>query len=110
MTHHCPKRGRNYDCGRCGKTFQKSSSLKEHVLTHTGERPFKCTVCGKGFTMAHKVTVHMRVHTGERPYVCSQCGKYTLNCTHAQYMQLPIRAAQSAKVAFILHFALKVGS
>ncbi|XP_070830766.1 zinc finger protein 11-like [Chaetodon trifascialis] len=72
--HHCPKRGRNYDCGHCGKSFQKSSSLKEHVLTHVQSRLFKCSHCGVGFSGIGDLKYHQQVDH-DKPYQCKQCGK-----------------------------------
>ncbi|XP_044224700.1 zinc finger protein 420-like isoform X1 [Thunnus albacares] len=72
--HHCPKRGRNYDCGHCGKSFQKSSSLKEHLLTHVQSRLFKCSHCGVGFSGIGDLKYHQQVDH-DKPYQCKQCGK-----------------------------------
>ncbi|XP_019960036.2 zinc finger protein 420-like isoform X2 [Paralichthys olivaceus] len=72
--HHCPKRGRHYDCGHCGKRFQKSSSLKEHLLTHVQNRLFKCSHCGVGFSGIGDLKYHQQVDH-DKPYQCKQCGK-----------------------------------
>ncbi|XP_023277623.1 uncharacterized protein LOC111666513 [Seriola lalandi dorsalis] len=72
--HHCPKRGRNYDCGHCGKSFQKSCSLKEHLLTHVQSRLFKCSHCGVGFSGIGDLKYHQQVDH-DKPYHCKQCGK-----------------------------------
>ncbi|TDH06193.1 hypothetical protein EPR50_G00129780 [Perca flavescens] len=72
--HHCPKRGRNYDCAYCGKSFQKSNSLKEHLLTHVQSRLFKCSHCGVGFSGIGDLKYHQQVDH-DKPYQCKQCGK-----------------------------------
>nr|NP_001071971.1 zinc finger protein [Ciona intestinalis]BAE06789.1 zinc finger protein [Ciona intestinalis] len=46
----------------CGVVLGSKVALDNHMLTHTGERPFKCEICGKGFTTHSNVLSHQRRH------------------------------------------------
>lgn len=54
---------RRYPCRLCPKAFGWSTDLKRHILTHTGERPFKCRSCDATFTRNFLLQKHeSRVH------------------------------------------------
>ncbi|XP_034043818.1 gastrula zinc finger protein XlCGF57.1-like [Thalassophryne amazonica] len=62
-------------CSPCGQTFWQTSHPINHVLIHTGEKPFHCFQCGKAFTRKSSLKTHMIIHTANKPCCCSYCGK-----------------------------------
>ena len=53
-------------CQLCKKSFKTESYMKSHLLTHTGEKPYKCSECGKQFRYKDSLKAHTRDHTGEK--------------------------------------------
>ncbi|XP_041471561.1 zinc finger protein 585B-like [Lytechinus variegatus] len=73
-----PVREKVHECSYCHKKFFRKTHLQEHIMIHTGERPFKCAYCGKGFI----TKCNFKRHTCKNPetgqisqkyYECSSC-------------------------------------
>ncbi|OCT72982.1 zinc finger protein 574 [Xenopus laevis] len=64
-----------HKCTVCRKHFKQKFHLQNHMLTHTGERPFHCTDCGKDYRSISSLRCHQLTHNGTKPYRCDFCGK-----------------------------------
>ncbi|KAF7318557.1 hypothetical protein HMN09_00366000 [Mycena chlorophos] len=60
-----PTSTRKHICPQCGKRFNRPSSLRIHVNTHTGATPFRCPYpnCGRAFNVNSNMRRHYRNHS-----------------------------------------------
>ena len=64
-------------CAVCGVIITKSKMARHIAQKHTAmeDRKFKCTFCPKAFISSKGLKDHVNTHTGEKPYICKFCGK-----------------------------------
>ncbi|CAH1269444.1 RREB1 [Branchiostoma lanceolatum] len=57
-------------CPHCPRTFPWESSLRRHLLTHTGQKPYKCPKCPMKFSTKSNRERHLlRKHNGKEKVV-----------------------------------------
>ncbi|KDR14541.1 zinc finger protein 432-like isoform X3 [Zootermopsis nevadensis] len=74
----CERQGSNpsvYVCEVCGKQLASKLTLKYHMMSHDGDKPFPCETCGKKFPLKTKLQLHQKIHSSKRPYSCSFCNE-----------------------------------
>ncbi|GIZ46852.1 hypothetical protein CKM354_000996100 [Cercospora kikuchii] len=59
-----------FQCNLCPKRFTRGAALRDHLRTHTDERPYVCTICGKAFARKQDCKRHEELHSGEKKFVC----------------------------------------
>lgn len=91
---HGEQRGK-VQCDICGRLVSSKMSLRQHLRTHSEEKPYQCHVCGKSFKQCAQLSAHVKTHSDGMPYQCEACGHRYKSVTglirHREYHHLGIR-------------------
>lgn len=101
---------KKFPCHLCPAKFVSKGNLKAHMSTHTAKKPFNCNICGSSFTQSYSLVKHHRIHSGERPYQCEFCDQKFYSSDH---LKRHIRTHTGEKVRIKLtkinfHFILSL--
>jgi len=75
---------KRFHCTVCNRGFITRKHLKTHEVVHSEKRPFECSFCSKSFRRVSHLTQHVRIHTGEKRFQCIPCGKGFVQQTSLQ--------------------------
>lgn len=55
---------KKFQCPCCAKILSSKQNLKEHMFTHSGEKPYHCQEigCGMRFRQGSQLSAHRRIH------------------------------------------------
>lgn len=57
---------RKHKCSECEKSFITGGDLRQHLLSHTGHKPYKCRTCGEFLRYRAQVAAHKKAHKKDR--------------------------------------------
>lgn len=72
LSYHKRKMHRLFICVKCGKSYNCSQALNNHLRAHAGEKNFECLICHKKYLHQTGLAKHMEVHEGKF-YSCDIC-------------------------------------
>ncbi|GAA5854310.1 hypothetical protein JCM8547_001776 [Rhodosporidiobolus lusitaniae] len=86
-----------YICPHCAKRFARPSSLRIHMHSHTGEKPFTCPLCERAFSVQSNLRRHLKIHKGGQ----AQVGPSRRGDRLAKEQQARAAAAEAAQAAVV---------
>lgn len=74
------KFGHLHKCQYCDYNTSHSTSLKNHILTHTGERPFACSICSYRSNQKANLRRHLLLKHHRTDGIWFSVVNYVLKC------------------------------
>ncbi|XP_026685781.1 zinc finger protein 64 homolog, isoforms 3 and 4-like [Diaphorina citri] len=76
--HFCKPRSRpsisfKYTCFICEYNTYYRESMRKHIRTHLGVKPFQCTICSYSAAQKNTLKRHLILHSGDLPFSCPLC-------------------------------------
>ncbi|KAH8689020.1 putative zinc finger protein [Talaromyces proteolyticus] len=66
LTRSLSQTAAKFPCPNCHKSFVRRGILKDHMRSHTGEKPFECSQCTKAFSRRYDRNRHEKIHDKRR--------------------------------------------
>ncbi|XP_023407881.1 telomere zinc finger-associated protein isoform X2 [Loxodonta africana] len=120
----CPSHCQVFTCSVCQETFRRRMELRVHMVSHTGEMPYKfmqkkdlqshmiklhgapkphaCPTCAKCFLSRTELQLHEAFkHRGEKLFVCEECGH---RASSRNGLQMHIKAKHRNERPYVCEF------
>ena len=74
---------REHECEQCGHAFKTATGLKEHLVTHSKEKPVRqCPHCDRKFFSRSQYNAHVMRHTSDGSLITYKCPECDVKFQH----------------------------
>ena len=96
-------------CNQCDFASYQASDLRRHLKKHSGEKSNKCNQCDFASSRADNLRAHLKTHSGEKSNKCNQCD---FSCFYAsalrRHLQRTVEKSQTNATSVTFHPSMQV--